>query len=483
MKDEKLSEFIEAAASKFGIPGAAAGVLVDGNEFYACHGVTSTDNPLPVDQNTLFLLGSVSKTYTATAMMRLVAEGRADLEAPVRRYVPELRLADERLAAEVTVLNLLNHTSGLGWGLVLDTGEGDDALAKYVAALPDVQVLGAPGERTSYSQAGFNLAGRIIEKVTGQTFERAVASLLLEPVRLAHSFYARDDVMTRRFAVGHNRGEDGTLSIARLWRRPRGDSPGGGLASSVSDQIRWAQYHLGDGRSARGDQVLPGEALRRMQQPTARLVSSDLGDAVGVGWFLREIDGVRTVGHDGTANGQVANLLIVPERRFAVVALSNQAPDGIPFNREVVRWALQTYLGITDRDLEPLPYDEARAKDIVGTYENEVFTLTIDTRGGTGLGLDVHMKPEIRAAADKELPPDPEPSDLGLLPGDKDEYIITTGAYKGLRGFFTRDEQGAIVGVDLAGPLMRRISADSRSRAAGSTSGDGAPSGEPLDKA
>jgi hypothetical protein len=76
------------------------------------------------------------------------------------------------------------------------------------------------------------------------------------------------------------------------------------------------------------------------------------------------------------------------------------------------------------------------------------------------------MKPELRATADKELPPDPEASDFGLLPGDKDEYVITSGAYKGLRGSFTRDDHGAIVGVDLAGRFMRRISAVSGSRTA-----------------
>jgi hypothetical protein len=93
-----------------------------------------------------------------------------------------------------------------------------------------------------------------------------------------------------------------------------------------------------------------------MQQPTVALQGSNLGDAIGIGWFLRDVDGVRTVGHGGSANRQVAELLTEPERGFAV-ALSNAGPDGIPFNQAVVRWALQTYLGVIDRDPEPLPYD------------------------------------------------------------------------------------------------------------------------------
>ena len=173
--------------------------------------------------------------------------------------------------------------------------------------------------------------------------------------------------MTRRFAVGHNRGEDGTLSVARLWRERAATTPAAGIVSSVADQLRWARFHLGDGRAESGDRVLPAEVLQRMQEPTVALRASTLGDAIGIGWFLRDVDGVRTVGHGGSANGQFAELLIVPERDFAVVALSNAGPDGIPFNQAVVRWALQTYLGVTDRDPEPLPYDEARAREVVGT--------------------------------------------------------------------------------------------------------------------
>jgi CubicO group peptidase (beta-lactamase class C family) len=462
MSQDTLSEFVEATATEFAIPGVAVGVWADGREAYACHGVTSIDNPLPVDPDTLFLLGSLTKTYTATTLMRLAADGRVELDAPVRRYVPELRLKNEHAAAQITVLQLLNHTAGLDFGFIDDFGEGDDALASYVARMAELELIAPPGERTSYSQAGYNLAGRLIEKVTGLTFERAVASLVSEPLGLQHSFFARDDVMTRRFVVGHNRDQDGTLSIARLWRRSRGDNPGGGLASSVADQLGWARFHLGDGRAQGGERLLPAKLLGRMQQPTAALRASTLGDAIGIGWFLRDLDGVGTVGHGGSANGQFAELLTVPERDFAVVALSNAGPDdGLAFNQAVVRRALQTYLGVIDRDPEPLPYDRARAREVVGSYENEVMTLTIGT-DGAGLTLMGGIKPEIRAAADKELPPDLPPAAMGLLPGDTDEYIITEGGMKGLRGDFTRDHSGAVVGVDLAGRLFNRVPAASQ---------------------
>ncbi|MEJ8643569.1 serine hydrolase domain-containing protein [Streptomyces sp. MS1.HAVA.3] len=399
-----LSEFVGATAEEFGIPGVAVAVWVDGREVYACHGVTSVENPLPVDRDTLFQVGSVTKTHTATALMRLVEEERVELDAPVRRYVPELGLADERAAAEITVLNLLNHTAGLAWNLIVDTGEGDDALARFVAMLPGLEQIAPPGTRASYSQGAFNLAGRILENVTGLTYEQAVASLVFEPAGLEHSFFAPSDVMTRRFCVSHNPGEDGALAVARPWALRRYNNPGGGLASSVADLLRWARFHLGDGRAESGERVLSAEALQRMKEPTVELRGSTLGDAFGISWFLRDVDGVRTVGHGGSGNGQFAELLTVPERDFAVVALSNAGPDaGLQFNRAVVRWALETFLGVVDRDPEPLPYDHERALEVVGSYDIDAMTLTIATDGAE-LTIGAAIKPEIRAASDTELP-------------------------------------------------------------------------------
>lgn len=172
-------------------------------------------------------------------------------------------------------------------------------------------------------------------------------------------------------------------------------------------------------------------------------------------------NGVRIVGHGGSANGQFADLLTVPERDFAVVAMSNAGPDnGLAFNHAVVRWALEHYLGVDDRDLEPLPYDVARAREVAGTYENDMMTLTIGTDGAR-LTVEAGIKPEIRAAADTELPPDLPPADLGLLPGDADEYIVTSSGLQGQCGFFTRDGSGSVVGVDLAGRLFNRVPAAS----------------------
>jgi CubicO group peptidase (beta-lactamase class C family) len=184
----QLRERLAEGAERLAVPGVAAGIYQAGREEYSFHGVTSIENPLPVDDGTMFQLGSIGKTYTATALLRLVERGELELDAPVRRYVPELRLKDEAVASSVTLLQLLNHTAGWQGDLMDDTGDGDDALARYVERMAGIEQEFPLGTAVAYNNASLSLAGRVIEKVTGRTYEQAVKELLFEPLGLEHSF-------------------------------------------------------------------------------------------------------------------------------------------------------------------------------------------------------------------------------------------------------------------------------------------------------
>lgn len=453
MSQYTLSQVAEGLAAKFGVPGVAVGVWAGGRESYAVHGVTSVENPLPVDEQTLFILGSVTKSFTATAIMVLVEQGKVDLDSPVRRYLPEFTLPDEdeRAAAEITVLQLLNHTAGLDWRLSIDTGDGDDALARHVAGLAQSALIAQPGTRPSYSQVGFSVLGRIIESVTGLTYEQALSALLFKPLGLEHSVFAVNDVLLRRFAVGHNLTADSTLAVVRQWKDTRGNNPGGGLAASVGDLLAWGRFHLGDGRG-----VLSADSLALMRRPTVELRGSSLADAFGICWFLKQVGGVATVGHGGSANGQFADLLLVPERDFAVAVMSNAGPDsGLAVNQAIVGWALEEFLGVVEQAPEPLPYDAASAKQVAGRFGNEVMVLTV-TDDGEKLTIGCEVRPEIRASSDVEVPADLPAASMGLLPGEGDEFIITEGGLANQRGIFTRDQSGAVISADLAGRTFAR---------------------------
>ena len=148
---------IQDAMRRYHTPGVAVGVLRDGRDEITTYGVTSIENPLPVQANTLFQIGSITKTITATMVMRLVEQGLLDLEAPVRRYLPELRLADEDVAQRVTLRHLLTHTAGFVGDDFSDTGSGDDAVARYVANMVELPQITPLGALFSYCNSGFVL--------------------------------------------------------------------------------------------------------------------------------------------------------------------------------------------------------------------------------------------------------------------------------------------------------------------------------------
>jgi CubicO group peptidase (beta-lactamase class C family) len=177
-----LQDVVAATAEGLAVPGVAVGVLHGGRDETAFFGVTSIENPLEVNAETLFQFGSTGKTFTSTALLRLVEQGHFDLDTRVKDLLPELRLKDRSVEERVTVLQLTNHTAGWSGDLLTSTGDGDDALAKFVEMLAGVEQVTPLGETVSYNNASLSVAGRIIEKVTGQTFEHAIKELLFEPL-------------------------------------------------------------------------------------------------------------------------------------------------------------------------------------------------------------------------------------------------------------------------------------------------------------
>lgn len=453
-----LAERVTETAQRLEVPGVAVGVYHDGQEEYAFYGVTSVENPLPVDDQTLFQFGSTGKTFTATAMLRLVEQGKVDLNAPVQTYVPELRLKDAEVARQVTVLQLFNHTAGWEGDLMDDTGPGDDAIARYIELMATLEQVTPLGAEVSYNNASLSLAGRIIEKVTGQTYEQAMKELVFEPLGLDHCFFFPNDIMTRRFAAGHTQYPDGSIKVARPWAMARGNTPAGGISSNAGDQIAWARFHLGDGRAADGTRVLSEALLKRMQQPTVEMPGSALGDAVGISWMLRDVDGVRLVSHGGDTIGQHSAFVMVPERDFAIATLTNCGPNGSQFNEELVRWALETYAGVVDRDPEPITASEEQLAEYAGIYETIAAVCTITVNGG-GMLLKIKIKPDVLAKmmeAGEDAPEEP-PIPIGLLSGAPDRYAVTDGPAKGMKGYFGRDASGAVDKVHVGGRLATRV--------------------------
>lgn len=455
----ELQAAVSRMAQERDVPGVAAGVILDGEEEYAFHGVTSVENPLEVDATTLFQFGSTGKTYTATAIMRLVEQGKVDLAASVRTYLPDFAVSDADVSERVTVVQLLNHTAGWEGDMMDDTGAGDDALEQYVARMARLTQASPLGATVSYNNASLSVAGRILEVLTGTTYEQAIKDLVLDPVGLGNTYFFPNEIMTRRFAAGHTRHDDGTITVARPWALPRGGNPAGGMSATASDQIAWARFHLGDGMAA-GTRVLSSETLELMKQPTAEMPGSALGDAVGISWFIRDAGGERVVGHGGDTIGQHSEFVMVPERGFAFTCMTNCGPNGSELNEDLLRWALEHYLGVVETEPEPVLLSDEQLRPYTGHYETIAVTCEIVAKDGR-LEATVHVKPETAAVlkeAGTELSPEEQEQTfpLALLAADGDRYVVPDGPAKGMKGYFSRGADGTVDGVHIGGRLASR---------------------------
>jgi CubicO group peptidase (beta-lactamase class C family) len=433
---------------------------VGSREIAAGYGVTSVEDPLPVHERTLFQIGSVSKTFTATAVMALVARGRLTLDDPVRRYLPTLRLAPG-VADRLTVQHLLTHAAGFvgDWLLVRPPalGEGEDALARAVDALADVPQLFPPGGGWSYNNGGFALAGRVVEVVTGRPYAAALRELVLEPLGLSGTFVSADEAITHRIALPHSSAER-PLRVLRGagwqpgWQLARADVPLGGLISSVHDLLGWARFHLGASRETVAAPPLGPGAVAKMQAPLA--TAGCFADEVGVAWMIRTVGGRRLVSHGGLTAGYATAFSLVPDTGAAVVVLANATPGGTWLGREVTRTILREAVGVDDPSPTPAPGFAGDTRAYAGCYDNPFAVQEI--RPGAKLGELVLEHHRREAQVGRWAPPPPPPIRLGFHAPDR---VVALGPplLAGLLGEFGRDATGRVAWLRWGGRLAPRL--------------------------
>ena len=331
----------EARMKEHGVPGVALGIVHNGVVSIRGLGITSVEDSLPVNAHTVFPIASISKTFAATAMMRLAEQGKVDLRAPVRRYLPDFRVRDTAVSRDVTVWHLLTHLGG--WeGQVSGPDRGTETLTNFVSSITDLMQVAPPGAAWSYNNAGFSIAGRVIEAVTDTSIDRALRDLVFQPLGLEHAGTHPRDFITARFANGHT-----VRNGAATLQRPFGFSTSvtaGGVGICMTDLMAYARFHMGDGTAATGMRVLTRESLTQMRAPQSPKQGTD--DEIGIGWHLRTMGTVRTAAHGGTLGGHILLLEIVPDRNFAIAILTN-SNTGWRLIQDVERQALRSYLGAT----------------------------------------------------------------------------------------------------------------------------------------
>ncbi|MCR9248743.1 MAG: beta-lactamase family protein [bacterium] len=300
------------------MPGVAYAIVEQGAvREIGVTGVKRLGSEAPIDPDTPFLIGSISKSFTAIAVLQLAEAGQLGLDDPITRHLPAF--ADERSGA-ITIRQLLAHTSGYSTyqGNVSQAGEppGKGPIAhradRLAATAPDYE----PGTAWAYSNANYSILGRLIEVVSGQTYPAYVRSKILEPAAMVHSFVS-DGERHAAMATGHRPWFGSKRGLADN-RTDLGIAPQGGIVASASDLARYMVLMMNG-----EDDIIRAETKAAMMSP-----ASEASPFYGLGWFVDRDDG--TVWHSGVSPGVETLMTLMPAAKKGVVVLVN-AGSGVGF--------------------------------------------------------------------------------------------------------------------------------------------------------
>ena len=383
----QLAALLQSELDRWGIPGAVAGVLACGEAVVCASGVASLATGEPVNGSTPFRVASITKPITATLAALLAHEGLLDLDAPVRRQLPDLRLADEQAQETVTLRQLLAHLSGLECEPAHDMSvhsAGAGALGELIGTYGALGQLTPPGEIWSYCNTGYWLAGHAIARAAGMTFEQVAHDLLLGPLGMPGSGFVHDGVPPTGAALGHTPRRPGhpAHDVIAGYRFPRSRVPSGGLVSTVPDLLRLASLHL------------DSPDLAALRDP----VTAAVGTRWGTGWSLELLDTTVVAAHSGSYGGFQTQLVLVPAHRVAVAVLTNSG-RGSALVRTVVEWALAAVCNLRRPEPVPVTVDPAQFE---GVYHAQGLTVEIRADGSR-----LRATQRVRLASGNELTPPP----------------------------------------------------------------------------
>ncbi|MBN6038525.1 serine hydrolase [Amycolatopsis sp. 195334CR] len=319
---DRIAGILDAQSPATGVAGAVIGVAVGGDQFSLAHGCANLNTGQEFLTDTGWLLGSVTKVLTATVLLRLVDAGAVDLDAPARRYLPEFTLAEADAADAITVRMLVNHTNGIDADDLMPASvRGRDATRSYISQLADFGCVFEPGAGVHYSNPGFVLAARIIERCTGLPYERAIQAELFDLCGMTDATAVQTQAFLRPTAIGaFATDEPGKLRATTLFSLP--ESAGGAGATpivTVGDMIAFGRTHLAGGLAPDGRRVLSEQLVAEMQAKGV-----DLGlpqtPPMGLGWWLAPIAGTTAAWHGGGSPGGTSSFCIVPEHNAVVVS-------------------------------------------------------------------------------------------------------------------------------------------------------------------
>ena len=318
----EIESFVQDEMAAQRVPGLALGIVEDGRIAYIRGFGKADDSGRAVTPQTPFIIGSVAKSFTALAIMQLVEANKIDLDAPVQRYLPWFRVADEKASAEITVRHLLNHTSGIstktGRSYQGNGDTSDTALEQAVRKLKSAELTAPVGSKHQYSTINYSVLGLIVQTVAGQSYESYVQAKILDPLQMRNSFTSEAAARPAGLATGYNYWFGRPRASNQAYNR--GLVPAGYLIASAEDMTHYVVAQL-DGGRYRGTSVLSSAGISELHRPAVQTPKE--GTSYGMGWFVGPLNDIPVIHHQGETFNFHANVVLIPQSRKGVVVLMN----------------------------------------------------------------------------------------------------------------------------------------------------------------
>jgi len=359
-------------------PGAAVAVIVGDRVVLAKgFGVSNSETNTPVTPDTLFRIASTTKMLTAAGLVALAEQGKIKLDEPIGKYVNGL----SPNISQVTVHQLLTHTAGLRDSYSPNGPHDDSALAGFVRSWTNDYLIGNPGEVYSYSNLGYDLAGLVLESVTGKPYAEAMNDILFHPLGMRRTTLRPIEAMTYPLAQGHEVLSGQTKpSVVRPFADDSRYWANGGVFTSAADFARFAIAFLNGGKID-GKQLLSPTAITKLSTPYVEIPGGNQSERprYAYGLNVRDYRGVRVLQHGGLRLGFGSLVRMVPEYRFAVIILTNKS-DSLFFKSmdKATELAVPLKPRVTAPPKQPMTMSASEMKRYVGVYQNAPDYLTLE---------------------------------------------------------------------------------------------------------
>lgn len=330
---DRIDSFIQSQMKRLNIPGAALAV-VEGDQIIHMRGFGKAHpnggDPLP---QTPFFIGSLTKSFTALAVMQLVEAGKVALDTPIQQYLPWFRVADPRASAMITVRHLLNQTSGMpvvpGELLLANFDSRPDATERQVRDLSNLKLSHPVGEVCEYSNLNYNILGLIVEAASGMPYAAYLQTRIFEPLEMGHSYTSRAEAQKHGLAMGHRHWFSIPVPAPNM-PIPLGSLPSGQLISSAEDMAHYLIAHLNEGRRGSA-QVLSAAGIAELHRGVKEYIALGVSlGKYGMGWLDANPGQTRAISHSGNVPDFSAHMAILPQQKRGFVLLFNADPYGLP---------------------------------------------------------------------------------------------------------------------------------------------------------